>query len=103
MSHIWYQKWLNDALQEKHRASVYRSLLVVKTLPLPDDVLIHIRLQIKLDEIQRHSVVTFGVMKAELSLYAFYRKGLFGVKREADDVYARLTDENKEINDSPIS
>ncbi len=83
MADEWHRTFICNQLKENHRDMVYQTLHFAKTLPLPDDVLSHIRLQIKLDEIQRYSKDLKIVMLRQLSTQSYYKQGIFATLNQS--------------------
>tara|TARA_R110002050_G_scaffold50613_4_gene117011 strand:+ start:260 stop:544 length:285 start_codon:yes stop_codon:yes gene_type:complete len=93
MAHEWYQSSLNQGLEENHNRMIFKALHFSKLLSLPDDIIGHIQLQIKLDELERRQKDYHLKMIRQLNTQSYYKQGLFKKQyTECIDYYISITD-----------
>jgi len=77
MADDWHREYVNQRLNDNRKTDIYKTLHFIKTLSLPDDVLDHMRLQVKLDEMQRTQKTRWGGVIKQIGVASHYRQGMY--------------------------
>ena len=72
-----YDRFLAISLRENKIESMYKDLMIINRLDVPDDIKDHLRHVYKMGEKENQAKWNFKRVMNELRLYAFYSWGLF--------------------------
>ena len=72
-----YDRFLSQRLRENKIESMYRDLMIINRLDVPDDIKYHLRHVYKMEEKEYRAKWQHKKVMNELKLYAYYSWGLF--------------------------
>ncbi len=77
MADEWYRKHIDERCLENSRQHTYIEIMNIKRLPLPDDIIQHMILQVKLTCIETSQKRNRQKLHAQIHTESYYKRGLY--------------------------
>ena len=73
----YYDLFMHSKLRENEIESLYRDLMYINRLDVPDDIKYHMKFLVKMDCKERKAKHQMNKVITEINLYSYYSWGLF--------------------------
>lgn len=97
MADEWHRNHINEMLLTNERQHTYMEIMNIKRLSLPDDIISHMILQVKLSCIESSQKRKKQKLHSQIHTQSYYKKGLYSCVSRViyEDIYIQENDKQE--------